>query len=98
MATIASGVVVPRAVALPRRSAHLKGYLLVLPAVLYVLALLGFPLALGVWYSLTNTTVVREGTFIGLKNFVDAVRDPTFILALRNTVIIAVVSTAAKIT
>jgi multiple sugar transport system permease protein len=99
MATIASGVVVPRAIAAPRRRAvHLKGYLLVLPAVLYVLALLGFPLVLGVWYSLTNTTVVRDGTFIGLKNFVDAARDPTFVLALRNTLIIATVATAAKIT
>src|SRR5437588_9315783 len=98
MATIASGVVVARPVAVPRRAVHLKGYLLVLPAVIYVLALLGFPLVLGVWYSLTNTTVVRDGTFIGLKNFVDAARDPTFILALRNTLIIATVSTAAKIT
>jgi len=98
MATVASGVVVARAFAAPRRAARYKGYLLVLPAVVYVLALLGFPLVLGVWYSLTNTTVARDGTFIGLKNFVDAARDPTFILALRNTVIIATVATAAKIT
>ena len=62
------------------------------------MALLGFPLVLGIWYSLTNTTVVRDGTFIGLKNFVDALKDPTFILAMRNTLIIAVVATAAKIT
>ena len=92
------GVVVPRAIAVPRRATRLKGYLLVLPAVLYVLALLGFPLVLGVWYSLTDVTVVRDGRFVGLKNFVDAVRDPTFRLALRNTLIIATVATAAKIT
>ena len=92
------GVVVPRAIASPRRATRLKGYLLVLPAVLYVLALLGFPLVLGVWYSLTDATVVRDGRFVGLKNFVDAVRDPTFRLALRNTLIIASVATAAKIT
>src|SRR5437588_403057 len=98
MATIASGVVVPRAIALPRRALRLKGYLLVLPAVIYVLALLGFPLVLGVWYSLTDVTVVRDGRFIGLKNFVDVVRDPTFRLALRNTLFIATVATAAKIT
>jgi multiple sugar transport system permease protein len=98
MATLASGVAVPRALALPRRAVSYKGYLLVLPAVVYVLALLGFPLVLGVWYSLTDTTVARDGHFIGLKNFVDAVRDPTFKLALRNTVIIALVATAAKIT
>ena len=98
MATLASVVAVPRTLAIPRRAVRLKGYLLVLPAVIYVLALLGFPLVLGVWYSLTDTTVARDGRFIGLKNFVDAVRDPTFTLALRNTLIIAVVATAAKIT
>jgi len=98
MATLASGVAVPRTLAVPRRAAQLKGYVLVLPAVIYVLALLGFPLALGIWYSLTDTTVARDGHFIGLKNFVDALRDPTFKLALRNTLIIALVATAAKIT
>ena len=101
MSALASGVgvVVPRVVAAaPRRVTRLKGYLLVLPAVVYVLALLGFPLVLGVWYSLTDATVVRDGRFIGLKNFVDAARDPTFRLALRNTLIIASIATAAKIT
>src|SRR5256714_2120034 len=98
MATLARGMELPRTVAVPRRAVRLKGYLLVLPAVIYVLALLGFPLVLGVWYSLTDVTVVRDGRFIGLKNFVDAARDPTFRLALRNTLIIATVATAAKIT
>src|SRR5437879_4759925 len=77
---------------------RLKGYLLVLPAVLYVLALLGFPLVLGVWYSLTDATVVRDGRFIGLKNFVDVLRDPTFRLAIRNTLVIATVATGARVT
>ncbi len=98
MATLASRVVVPLAIAVPRRVVHFKGYLLVLPAVIYVLALLGFPLVLGIWYSLTDVTVAREGRFIGLKNFVDAWNDPTFRLAIRNTLIIATVATAAKIT
>jgi multiple sugar transport system permease protein len=98
MATIARAAAAPRTISVPRRALRLQGYLLVLPAVLYVLLLLAFPLALGVWYSLTDATVARDGRFIGLKNFVDAVRDPTFRLALRNTVVIASVATAAKIT
>jgi multiple sugar transport system permease protein len=97
MATLARGMDVPRTIAVPRLG-RLKGYLLVLPAVIYVLALLGFPLVLGIWYSLTDATVARDGRFIGLKNFVDAAADPTFRLALRNTAIIATVATAAKIT
>ena len=98
MATVARGLAIPQVVAVPRRAVHLKGYLLVLPAVIYVLALLGFPLVLGIWYSLTDITVARDGRFIGLKNFVDVLRDPTFRLAIRNTLVIATVATAAKIT
>src|SRR5947207_5921002 len=98
MAVLARGMDVPRTIAVPRRAARFKGYLLVLPAVVYVLALLGFPLVLGIWYSLTDVTVARDGRFIGLKNFVDAWNDPTFKLAIRNTLIIAVAATLAKIT
>jgi multiple sugar transport system permease protein len=85
-------------IAQPRRASRYAGYLLVLPAVIYVLALIGFPLVLGLWYSLTDVTVARAGEFVGLKNFVDAARDSSFRLAARNTLIVAVVATAAKIT
>src|SRR5262245_7960548 len=98
MATLARGVVVQRSWAQRIRTPRVAGYLLVLPAIIYVLALIGFPLMLGVWYSLTNTTVAQPGTFVGLKNFIDVAKDPTFILATRNTLIIGVVATAAKIT
>lgn len=98
MATLARGVAAPRTFADRLRTPRVAGYLLVLPAVVYVLALVGFPLVLGVWYSLTNTTVATPGRFIGLQNFVDVTRDPTFRLAVRNTLIIGVVATVAKIT
>jgi multiple sugar transport system permease protein len=98
MATLVRGIALPRVRITPTRSSRYAGYLLILPAVIYVLALIGFPLALGVWYSLTDATVVRDGRFIGLRNFVDAMRDPTFGLALRNTLIIGVGATVAKIT
>ena len=98
MATIARGLAVSRPLTLIRHPQRHAGYLLVLPAVVYVLALIGFPLVLGLWYSVTNVTVAREGQFIGLKNFVEATQDPTFRLSVRNTLIIGVVATAAKIT
>src|SRR5260370_23367301 len=98
MATMAEGIAAPR-VALRRAGRQrLAPYLLVLPAGIYVLALIAFPLVMGIWYSLTDITVARDGVFVGLRNFVDATRDPTFRLAVRNTTIIAVVATAAKIT
>jgi multiple sugar transport system permease protein len=98
MATLARGVAAPRSLAHRLSTPRIAGYLLVLPAIVYVLALIGFPLVLGVWYSLTDTTVARPGTFVGLQNFVDAAKDPTFRLAVRNTLIIGVIATAAKIT
>src|SRR5712691_11708899 len=98
MATIAQRIAAPR-VALRRADRRrLAPYLLILPAGIYVLALIAFPLVMGIWYSLTDVTVARDGVFVGLRNFVDATRDPTFRLAVRNTTIIAVVATAAKIT
>ena len=98
MATAARPVAVPRLLSRPARLPLLSPYLLVLPAGIYVLALIGFPLVLGVWYSLTDITVARDGVFVGLRNFVDATRDPTFRLAVRNTLIVGIVATAAKIT
>src|SRR5919202_5626864 len=98
MATVARGLAVPRPLTHARVPRWAMGYLLVLPAVIYVLALIGFPLVLGLWYSLTDVTVAREGHFIGLRNFVEATRDSSFRLAVRNTLIIGVVATAAKIT
>src|SRR5262245_5286963 len=98
MATLARSLAVPRIwvrrVGLPQ----LRGYLLVLPAVCYVLLLIGFPLVLGIYYSLSSITVARPGHFVGLQNFVEIARDPTFVLSVRNTLIIGVVATAFKIT
>src|SRR5207245_7085474 len=76
---------------------RVMGYLLVLPAGIYVIALIGFPLALGIWYSLTDTTVATAGTFVVLQNFIDVASDQTFVVAVRNTLIIGAVATAAKI-
>src|SRR5919199_6483793 len=98
MATAARGLAVPRPLTQFRAPRWAMRYLLVLPAVIYVLALIGFPLVLGLWYSLTDVTVAREGQFVGLRNFAEATRDSSFRLAVRNTLIIGVVATAAKIT
>jgi multiple sugar transport system permease protein len=98
MATVARGLSIPRSLVRIRAPRNAGGYLLVLPAVVYVVALIGFPLVLGVWYSLTDVTVAREGQFVGLRNFVEVLRDSTFRLAVRNTMIIAVIATLAKIT
>jgi multiple sugar transport system permease protein len=63
------------------------------PAILYIVLLVGFPFFLSIYYSLSSVTVAsRETHFVGLENFRRIVADPTFWLALRNTLIITVVS------
>jgi multiple sugar transport system permease protein len=62
--------------------------ILVAPAILYVLLLVGLPLLLAVYYSLSAYTVYDPTwKFVGLQNFVDAIKDPTFNQTLVNTFI-----------
>ena len=98
MATLARGLATPRVIAHRLTTPKVAGYLLVLPAAIYVLALIGFPLVLGLSYSMSSVTVADPGKFIGLQNFLDVAKDGTFRISVRNTLIIGVIATAAKIT
>jgi len=67
--------------------------LLLLPAVIYIIALVGIPLVLAILYSLSDVTVGDQGIdFVGLKNFQDAFANATFRTALQNTFFFTVVS------
>ena len=61
---------------------------LVAPAIIYVLLLVGLPLLLAIYYSVSNYTVYDPTwKFVGLKNFFDIIQNPTFIQTLLNTFI-----------
>lgn len=63
------------------------------PAIVYIVLLVGFPFFLSLYYSVSDATVAsRELHFIGLSNFRRVLNDPTFWLAMRNTFIIALIS------
>jgi multiple sugar transport system permease protein len=63
------------------------------PAILYIILLVGFPFFLSLYYSLSDATVAsRELSFIGLSNFQRVLEDRTFWIAMRNTLIIALVT------
>ncbi len=69
------------------------GPLLLLPAVIYIIALVGIPLVLAVMYSLSDVTVGDQSIdFVGLKNFRDALDNATFRTALKNTFTFTIVS------
>lgn len=63
------------------------------PAILYIVLLVGFPFLLSLYYSVSNVTVGSvDMSFAGLENFRRVVASGTFWTALKNTLIITVVS------
>ena len=90
MAAVAEGLVRPR-----RRWRNLLeekrvlGPLLIAPAVIFVLIVVGVPLAWSLYLSLTDATGGSlSGKFVGLDNFTEAWHDQNFRTALENTLII----------
>jgi len=80
MATAQSSVGTPRH---SRRSTlnrrrNLAGFLFVLPAVLFTLAMFIFPLLMTLWMSLHNWPLLGQAAFLGIQNYVDMTRDGQF--------------------
>jgi multiple sugar transport system permease protein len=68
---------------------------LIAPAVLFIVLLVGGPLVLAIYLSFTNAIAGSlSGDFVGLDNFVEAWRNPTFRDALQNTAIFTIASQA----
>lgn len=69
----------------------LEGYAFVLPAFIYVLVILGYPIVYNVVLSFRNTNIKNfkagTSTFVGFDNYIFLFRDPTFRLVLKNTII-----------
>ncbi|MFS8534020.1 MAG: sugar ABC transporter permease [Limnochordales bacterium] len=69
------------------------GPLMLSPAVLYIILLVGFPFVFAIYLSLTDATVGRPvGEFVGLENFRQIIQTRSFRTALRNTFIFTFVS------
>jgi multiple sugar transport system permease protein len=72
------------------------GFLFMLPAAIFLLCFLTYPLGLGVWLGFTDTTIGRPGVFVGLENYAWLADDPVFWLAVFNTVVYTVVASVLK--
>ncbi|MHC5655200.1 carbohydrate ABC transporter permease [Stappia sp.] len=72
------------------------GLLFMLPAVIFLLCFLTYPLGLGVWLGFTDTRIGRAGVFIGLENYQWLSGDPIFWLAVYNTLLYTVVASVLK--
>lgn len=69
------------------------GPLMIGPAVLYIVLLVGFPFFLALYYSVSDITIgSRSLNFVGLKNFTNVIGNTNFKTSLKNTFIFAFVS------
>jgi multiple sugar transport system permease protein len=71
------------------------GALMIGPAVLYIVLVVGFPFILALYYSVSDITAGSQSlNFVGLRNFTAIVGTSQFQTALRNTFVFALVSQA----
>ncbi len=70
--------------------------LCMLPSMGLLVTFLTYPLGLGLWLSLTDTTIGHTGEFIGLENFVSLADDPIFWNAVWYTILYTAIATAGK--
>ena len=69
------------------------GPLLIGPAVLYIVLLVGVPFFMAFYYSVSNTTTGGGSMgFVGLRNFTNVIGTPKFQAALKNTLFFAGIS------
>lgn len=80
-----------RSRALVRRETF-SAYCFLLPCLVFFLGFVIFPMVLCVWTSFFDSTMNVKDVFVGLQNYKELISDPIFIRALKNTLVIVVVS------
>ncbi|WP_245497568.1 carbohydrate ABC transporter permease [Rhizobium ruizarguesonis] len=64
--------------------------LLLLPSLILMIVVIGYPMIQGFWYSFTNGSLLKAGKFVGLRNYGKLLTDPSFWHALRFSLYFAV--------
>jgi multiple sugar transport system permease protein len=75
---------------------NVLGLIMIAPAAAILLLFLAYPLGLGFWLGMTDTTIGQPGRFIGLANFVSLAHDQIFWLSVFNTTFYTVVASILK--
>ena len=78
------------------QSKGMLGFLFMLPAAIFLLVFLTYPLGLGVWLGFTDTRIGRAGTFIGLENYQLLWDDSLFWLSVFNTLLYTIAASILK--
>jgi multiple sugar transport system permease protein len=79
-------------------SERLLALVLLTPTVVLLGLFIAYPFVMGVWLSLTNTSVGNIGVFVGLQNFLKAWNDSIFRTAFWNTCFYTFWATIFKLT
>ena len=102
MATQAAAVAPHRRNLLQRGMAALEreaplGVVLMVPGMLLLFVFMAYPFFLGIYLAMTDSTIGRAGSFVGLKNFADLLSDSIFLQTVRNTFVYAVFTVPFKL-
>jgi multiple sugar transport system permease protein len=73
------------------------GYLLIIPAVVLLAALVAYPFLWGMYLSLQDKVVGRPGSYAGLQNFRALLGEGIFLQTLKNSLIYTVTAVGAKV-
>ncbi|MGD8969519.1 MAG: sugar ABC transporter permease [Anaerolineae bacterium] len=73
------------------------GYLLLIPTLVIVLGLVGYPFLLSIFYSFTDKTVGGAAPYVGLKNYIALAKDHIFRQTVVNTFNYTVTAVIVKI-
>lgn len=68
-----------------------KAYLYILPLVIILFSFYIIPIIMSFYFSFTKYNIMRPSKFIGLENYRYLLKDKTFIISLKNTLIVTVV-------
>ncbi|MFO7545182.1 MAG: sugar ABC transporter permease [Trueperaceae bacterium] len=74
---------------LSRMKRHIVPLILLAPALVTIVAVIGYPIVRAIWLTLQDYNVLRPDrtTFAGFENYLDTFRDPVFWQALRNSLV-----------
>jgi multiple sugar transport system permease protein len=72
-------------------------WLMVAPALLFLLAFVAYPFVWGIYLSLQQRGVAQEGVFVGLQNYVDNWNNPIFWQVAQNTFVFTFAATVFKL-
>jgi multiple sugar transport system permease protein len=72
------------------------GVALMVPGALLLMVFMAYPFFLGIWLSLTDSTISRAGRYVGLRNFLDLLDDSIFLQTAWNTGVYALVTVPFK--